>query len=150
MSRPPRTENEPLFDRSTVIHSILQGASILALSLIAYVVVSGVSRSVDEARAACFITLVMGNFGLILSNRCLQKNFISALGQPNKALWWVLGGTGIALVLCLSLPFLKSLFKFGSLHLTDLAVAFGAGCLAIVLSELIKLFFHSKREPAVG
>ncbi|OQA06120.1 MAG: Calcium-transporting ATPase 1 [bacterium ADurb.Bin374] len=150
MSRPPRTENEPLFDRSTVVHSILQGASILALSLIAYVVVSGVSRSVDEARAACFITLVMGNFGLILSNRCLQKNFISALGQPNKALWWVLGGTGIALVLCLSLPFLKSLFKFGSLHLTDLAVAFGAGCLAIVLSELIKLFFHSKREPAVG
>ncbi len=142
MNRPPRTENEPLFDRNTVIHSVLQGGCILVMSLFAYVAVTRVSSVADEARAACFIALVMGNFGLILSNRCLQKNFIAALRRPNAALWWVLGGTGLALVLCLTVPFLKTMFKFGSLHTQDLVVAFGSGCLAIIISELIKLFFH--------
>ncbi|HEY9071963.1 MAG TPA: cation-translocating P-type ATPase [Candidatus Ozemobacteraceae bacterium] len=145
MNRPPRTENEPLFDRNTVIHSILQGACILVLSLVAYIAVTGVSRSAEEARTACFITLIMGNFGLILSNRSMKKNFFSTLHTPNAALWWVIGGTGLALVLCLTVPVLASLFKFGSLHGQDLVVAFGAGGLAIALSELIKLFFHSGR-----
>lgn len=144
MRRPPRTENEPLFDRSTVIHSILQGTCTLALALLAFVMVTRVSSSVEEARAAAFIALIMGNFGLILSNRSLQINFISALRRPNAALWWVLGGTGIALVLCLTVPFLKNLFKFGTLHTQDLIVAVGAGIMAIIVNEVVKLFIHRR------
>lgn len=147
MRRPPRRENDPLFDRSTVIRSVLQGLGVFGMVVLSYLSVSRVSSSVDEARAACFITMVMGNLGLILSNRCLEESFFNALRRPNPALWSVLGGAMLMLGLVISLDFTRDLFKFAPLHTVDLGLAVTSGLVAILLSEFLKRVVKAPALP---
>jgi Ca2+-transporting ATPase len=63
-----------------------------------------------------FVNLVIGNLGMIFSNRSRTRPIFSTLRVPNPALWWVSGGTVTFLALVLAIPFLRDLFHFAALH----------------------------------
>jgi len=138
MRRPPRRLNDPLFGRSMVVRSFLQGLSVLAIVLAVYVTVIWISQNELEARAASFATLVIANLGLIFSNRNWTESFFKTLRTRNVALWWVSGGTALFLFFALTVPSLQGLFRFAPLHTIDLILGLGAGALSILISESLK------------
>jgi Ca2+-transporting ATPase len=59
---------------------------------------------------------------------------------PNQALWWVIGSALALLMLVLTIPVLREVFRFTALHPIDLAVCVVAGIIGLVAFELTKRF----------
>jgi len=139
MRRRPRAPGEPLFGFGMVLLSVLQGLSVLLMVALmyGYVLLQGAGET--EARAMAFTTIVFGNLGLILANRSRTGLITHTLRRPNRALWWVVGGTLAGVALVLYVPYLRDLFRFAPLHGEDLAICFAAALAGLVWFELYKL-----------
>jgi Ca2+-transporting ATPase len=85
-----------------------------------------------------FVTLVLGNLGLIFTNRSWKSSILSTLRVPNPALWWVTSGTLFFLGLTIAIPFLRGLFSFGPLHAWEIGLVGVAGFLSILIAESVK------------
>ena len=144
MQRPPRTLGAPLFDKSMIAFSLLQGAVVLFVVLSIYVISLYRGKGELDARTLCFTTLIVANIGLILTNRSWSRSILSTFRLPNTALWWVLGGTALFLGAVLYLPFLIKMFRFDTLHGTDLLLCFSAGFMSILWFEVLKLFLNKR------
>jgi len=139
MQRPPRNSKEPLFGRKTVGLAVLQGVVILAIVLAIFMISLYRRQGELDARALTFTTLILANLGLILSESSTSRLSLKILRSPNAALWWVIGGGLLFLVLVLYVPFLRQLFSFSLLHPIDLAICLGGGAISLVWFELLKL-----------
>ncbi len=139
MNRPPRDPRKPLFGRSTIALSLLQGLSVLIIVLAVYAVSLYRGQGETEARALTFTTLIVANLGLILTNRSWSRTILETLNTPNAALWWVIGGALVFLGAVLYIPSLRDLFGFAFLHFIDLAICFMAGIASILWFEGLKL-----------
>lgn len=140
MNRPPRNPTDSLFGRRLLGLGLLQGASVLMIVLGVYLsALLGWQNDLD-ATALSFTTLVVANLGLIFANRSWTRSIWSTLGTPNPTLWWVFGGTLFFLALILYVPFLRDLFHFSTLHVTDLAICLAGGVLSILWFEGVKIF----------
>ena len=139
MKRKPRRLSDPLFGRDMIITGLIQGLGVLllVLAVYAYTITQGFGEK--EARMLSFTTLVIGNLGLIFSNRSRTRTILQTLRMPNKALWWVSIGAVTFLGLALELPFLRDLFSFAAIHIEDLLVCGAVGLLSILISESVKL-----------
>ena len=93
----------------------------------------------NEARMLAFVSLVIGNLGLIFANRSRILSIISLLRVPNKALWWVTGGALFFLALVLIIPPLRDIFQFAALHSWEMALLAISGLTSILFAESIKL-----------
>jgi hypothetical protein len=91
-----------------------------------------------EARALTFTTLVVANLGLVLATRSRTRTILAILRTPNAAVWWVVGGAAL-LALVLGVPFLRDLFGFATLHLSDLLICEAAGLASSVWFEGVKV-----------
>ena len=147
MNRPPRPTNERLFSRSLILWGVVQGVSALVLCLAVYLYSFSRAMPENEMRALTFFALVMSIVSLIFVNRSFGASLIAALRQPNKTLLWVLVAVAGALALTLLWPFAAKLFRFGPLHLDDLALTVGAGVLLLVVLEFSKRIWR-KQFPA--
>jgi P-type Ca2+ transporter type 2C len=138
MLRPPRDSAAPLFTTDFVVWSLVQGMVVLAV--VAGLFVAALDRGLpdNEARALAFAALVATNAGLVLVDRAAGASLIAAFRQPNPALWVVLGVTSAILAAVMLIPPARELFGFGPLHWHDLAVALGAGLLALLILDLLK------------
>ena len=139
MSRPPRAPDEPLFSGFLIGWSLLQGAVAFALVATIFLVALGRGMPEAEVRSLTFFSLVLTIVGLIFVNRSFGASLVTALRRPNPALGFVLLGVAAMLSLTLLWPFARGLFRFGPLHLDDLALALGAGVFVLVFLELLKL-----------
>jgi Ca2+-transporting ATPase len=139
MTRPPRDLSEPIFSRRTVTLSLLQGLFVMVIVLGVYGVALGLGLKTPEVRAMTFTTLVIANLGLILTNRSWTRTIRTTLRTPNRALWFVLGGTIVFLALVLYVPPLMNLFQFGRLSAVDLLIAVVAGAFSITWFEGLKV-----------
>lgn len=141
MSRPPRPLNESLFSRSNILIGVVQGISILAVVLVVYLGSIILSKNDLEIRTIAFTTMVFANLLLIVSDLSRSRTLISTLiNSKNKALYWILGSTSIALLAILSQPVTRELFHFTSLTTTEILIAFGAGLASILWFEVIKIY----------
>ena len=150
MRRPPRDPAAPLITAGFVTWSLLQG--VLILALVAAVFVAALHRGLPEAdaRALTFAALVVTNFGLVLVDRAGSASVFGAFGQPNPALWWVLGLTSAILATILLVPSARELFGFGPLHADDLAVAVLAGLVGLILLDCMKRVIGPNRRTFAG
>ena len=139
MQRPPRTLNAPLFGRSMVLSGMIQGLGILAVVAGVYAFALNQNLGAGEARMFAFVSLVIGNLGLIFANRSRTLSIFHSLRIPNKALWWVTGGALFFLALVLTVPTLRDVFQFAPLHRWELALLFLSGLSSILFAESIKL-----------
>jgi Ca2+-transporting ATPase len=147
MSRPPRNPAEPLFSGRWIGWSLMQG--FFAFVLVAIIFLVALRRGMPEAevRALTFFTLVVAIVSLIFVNRSFSASLITALRRPNPALAAVLLTVAAILSLSLLWPFAQALFRFGPLHVDDLAVTIGAGAVLLLLLEVVKPVWSPK--PAV-
>ncbi|HEX2998519.1 MAG TPA: cation-translocating P-type ATPase [Anaerolineales bacterium] len=139
MQRPPRKLNAPLFGRSMVLSGLIQGLGILAVVATVYIFALNRNLGEGEARMFAFVTLVIGNLGLIFANRSRTLSIFQSLRIPNKALWWVAGGALFFLTLVLTVPVLRDVFQFAPLHRWEMALLFASGLSSILFAESIKL-----------
>jgi len=139
MQRPPRRLEEPLFGRSMILSGLIQGLGVLAVVLAVYVFIHTRGYGEAEARMIAFVCMVIGNLGLIFTNRSWKNSILKTLRVPNKALWWVTGGTVFFLVLIMRIPVLRDLFKFAPLHRWELLLIVISGLTSILIAESIKL-----------
>jgi Ca2+-transporting ATPase len=138
MTRPPRQREEGLFTRETLVISLLQGAVVLAVVLIVYLTALSRGLAEPEVRSLTFTTIVIANLGLIFTNRSWSETAVQSLRSPNKALWWVVGGTLCALFLVLYVPVLQGLFWFAPVPPLYLLACAGAGIISILWFEIFK------------
>ena len=150
MKRPPRTPDEPLFDRHTVTFSLLQGISVLAIVLAVFAISMYRGQGEQDARALSFTTLIIANLGLILTNRSWSRVILQTLRSPNTALWWVMGGALFFLGMVLYVPFLRALFHFDMLHPGDLLTCLIAGAVSILWFEGLKMVRRGRALWAPG
>jgi Ca2+-transporting ATPase len=142
MTQPPRDPAQPLFNARTVGASLLAGVAVLVSVCLAYAWAIADGRSDGEARALAFAAIVFGNLALIVSLRSGGKPFIAALAQPNRALWWIVCGTLVALTLSIYVAPMAEIFRFAPLALTDLSIALLAGIGGVLMVEVIKSVWH--------
>jgi P-type Ca2+ transporter type 2C len=138
MRRPPRGPTERLWDRELLTRSILQGTGMLLVLLAIFGVALYRGQGEDDARALTFTSLVITNLALIVANRSWTESGFKVMLRYNAALWWVLGGAAIFLVLVLVVPFLRGLFHFTVLHPLDIALCLAAGALGLIWFESLK------------
>jgi Ca2+-transporting ATPase len=148
MRRPPRRLSEPLFDRRTIGLSLLQGVIVLAVTLAVYLLAPRYGLGEGETRALTYTTLVIANLSLILTNRSWTLSAVQTLRNPNRALWWVVGGAAACMGLVLYVPFLRKLFRFDFLHPIDLLACFAAGAVSVAWFEVFKYF--RRRRASTG
>lgn len=139
MKRSPRNPDAKLFDLPTVIRCLFQGGITLTIVLLIYLQNIRI-HSIETSRALAFLTLVVCNLGMILSNRSLTRSGISMLKEENEAFKWVMSGAILVMILVLKVPFLMNLFRFGSVSLNEFFMSLVGGLLAAVLMDMLKLF----------
>lgn len=141
MERPPRNLKEKLFGKKNLIISLFQGISVLFFVLLAFLLVLYSGRGENEARTITFAMLVIANLTLIISNLSLEGNILRIFKSGNSALWIVVGGALLSLVLVLYVPTFRDLFHFSVLHFDDLILILFGGILNLAWIRLINIIF---------
>jgi P-type Ca2+ transporter type 2C len=138
MARPPRDPATPLFSASMIGWSLFQG--VFALVLVAGIFVIALDQGMpeDEVRALTFFSLVLTIVALIFVNRSTSASLVTAFRRPNRALFIVLPVVGLMLGISLFWPAARAQFRFGPLHLDDLALTLASGLSVLVVLELLK------------
>ena len=138
MQRPPREPGELLLDRRTTLLALTQGFVVLTIVLAVYL--SAVDRGLGtpETRTLTFVTIVVANLALICTNRSWTTSIISSLRSPNRAFWWVMGGTLFFLAAVLAIPSLQEIFQFAPVDSGEVLIAIVAGALSVVWFEIFK------------
>jgi len=146
MARPPRNPAQPLFNRRTLIFSLLQGLVTLLVLVGIYSMTLRRGRGDLEARALTFTALILANLGLILVNRSWSSTISATLRVPNAAFWWVSGGALSFLGFVLYVPVARDLFRFSAVHLDGLGICLAAGAVPTLFFELLKWSRHHRIE----
>jgi len=116
----------------------LQGAGMLAIALAIFAVAYSRGLGEADARALTFTALVLMNLVLIATDRSRSVGVWESLRRPNAAMWWVTGSAVVLLALVLYVPWLRTLFRFSTLHPGDIGLCLGAGVVGGVWFEAVK------------
>jgi Ca2+-transporting ATPase len=138
MSRPPKDINESFFGAKKILFSCMQGIGIIVICLLVYFIGLKMGYSEKGVRTLTFFTLIVSNISVILSNRSWTSGIFKILSTPNKAVWWIVGGAIIFLMLILNIPFLLNLFQFEKIGFPDMIVCSLAGFSSIIWFEIYK------------
>jgi Ca2+-transporting ATPase len=141
MDAPPRDRSAPLFDRTLLVWTLLQGLSVMLASLAMLLWGRAEGASEGAQRALAFSALIGGNAALVVVNRSWSEPFWRPLGRRNAWSWAVVSAALAFLALALAWPPMRDLFRFAlpSFGALFAAVALGLGSLAWF--ELLKAFW---------
>jgi len=145
MERPPRDPKESLFSRKVMVLTLLQGLSALLVVIGVFAFAMRVGLAEESARALAFVTLIISNLCLILTNRSWTRSIIALFSVSNKALVGVISGAVIFMLLVLYVPFFRKIFHFGVVHPEDLMICLAAGVWSVLWFELLKVVFRKMR-----
>lgn len=170
MQRPPRDTHAPLFGAQAIGLAMGQGLCVLASVALTFLLAQvgsgawppalGTDWPVDlrlnflteaQIRAMVFITLIMGNTVLILSNRAGGGPFWQWLRTPNFMAFGVIGLAWFFLALAIHWPWLAAPLKFEPLPLWPTLIATGSGLLSGVSVSMLQWVFATWRaRPKPG
>jgi Ca2+-transporting ATPase len=139
MTRPPRSPHESIFGGNTLIMSLIQGATILIASLGIFILAQNMSMEESAARTMAFVTLIVGNLMLILTNVSWTRSLLSTLRSSNSAMWWVVGGATLLIFGMMNIPPLSKLFQFANLSYQQAGICLAAGISSVVWFEIVKM-----------
>jgi Ca2+-transporting ATPase len=144
MLKKPRNPNEKIFNKNTLIYSIIQGSIILIIVLLIFYLTLRITGNEYDARTLSFCTLIFSNLLLIASNRSLSEPIFKTIFERNRAFWFVVGGAITFLALGLYVPFLREIFKFSEVKIIYVLIGFGAAVLSIFSFEIVKYIRYVK------
>ena len=141
MNEKPRAKNERIFKAKVLAIALTQGLSSFVAVAIVYFWAIQSGHSEAETRTLTFLTLIIGNVLLILSNRSWHLSIVAALiRRKNQTLIWLIVGVGILLGALLNIPVLRDAFGLAAVMPWEFALAAGAAGLGISWFELYKRF----------
>lgn len=127
MRRPPRSIKEPLFGRDQMVLAGVQGMILLAAVLGIYVWALNSGLSENQARAAGFTVLVIGNLGLALAD---SSESATRLFDPRHNVFWGVGAVAtVVLATIMTWPVLSEIFR---VEAPDAAVVAMSALVALV------------------
>ena len=138
MDRPPSDIHEKFFGFKKIFISCMQGVGILAFVMGIYLFSHYTGHSEGQVRAMSFITLIVANIAVIMSNRSWTRSIFEVITVRNKAAGWVIGGAVLFMILIMNIPFFLQLFQFGKIGITDTLICIAAGLLTITWFEVYK------------
>jgi Ca2+-transporting ATPase len=144
MLRPPRKPGEALFGARAITYALVQGLGLLLACMATFFITTAQGSAHEQARAAVFITMVLGNLAMILVSRSNHTGLLSLLAKPNPAQWWLVGASLVALVLVIGVPWLAESFSFGMPDLAQIGVALLAALAALSWLEMVKFIFSHR------
>lgn len=150
MRHPPRPPDEPLFGMRNIIRSGLQGAVILSTALLVLGLELLIQTPEPVARAATFVTLVVGVWSLILINRSWSRTLWQTLKTPNAPFWYVTLAALVFLSIVTHIPLLSHTFRFASLRYFDLLVSLAACMIGLFLVAVIRRAFKERQITLSG
>jgi Ca2+-transporting ATPase len=145
MKDKPRNLKEPMFGRPLLILSFLQGASVLSVTLILYLLSLYHRMTPEETRTVVFVALVSAYLALIITNLSWKKLGIRILSQASPALRIILTLVILALSGSLFIPLLRTIFHFSVLNWQDLMTSIIAGGISLGWFELFKLITNNRK-----
>ena len=163
MQRPPRDTTAPLFGASAIALAMGQGLCVLASVALTYfwaqqglgtwasdwaAIVGWSPLDPAQTRAMVFVTLVVGNAALILSNRTQGGAFWASLRVPNPTAYAVMGLALGFLMVAIYWPWLAEPLQFKTPPAQALWVAIGSGLLSLVNVSLLQWAFAQKTASA--
>jgi Ca2+-transporting ATPase len=151
MRRAPRAPDAPLFAGATIASSLVQGAMVLAAVIGLY---AWGHRHLEEndARALAFVAMATGNLTLLLVHRSRSRLIIETLARANATLWVIEAVSLALLAAVLYVPGLNDVFRMSALAPALLALGAGAGVLAALPFEAVKLaeWWFARRVDAAA
>ncbi len=140
MRRPPLAHGAPMLDRRTLAVCTAQGVSVLSVCLAAlYFSHFHLGQPIAVAQSVTFATLMLANLCLIVVHRSWTTSLLRALRTPNRAMWWVLGGSLLALLAVFGVPAIRELFRFAAVPGPQLLAWALLGPASVLWFELFKL-----------
>ncbi len=147
MDRPPRNLKERLFGRKNFFYSFIQGLSVLVAVIFIFLwFYNGTPANEDQARTLSFATLVIANIMLIVVNLSGSRSLVTTMNSKNKALWLVVVGAMLALLMTILVPLFQNLFHFSPIPLTDFFIAALVGIASV---SWFKVLDFLKRNSSV-
>jgi len=146
MQRPPRNLTDKLFDKKNLIRCLFQGGSVLFLVLVVFLLALYLGKSENEARTITFAMLVFANLTLIISNLSFEGSILKTFNSQNRALWMVVAGALLSLVMVFYVPIFRELFHFSVLHLDDLITILIGGIVSVLFLRSSIRFFASEMK----
>ncbi len=131
MRRKPRASRAPLLPASAARQALLAGLLLGAASLLLYVLLASQGATVEQARSAAFLSLVLGNAVLLL-HLAGQAGAGRRRWLPPSG-WWVIGGSLAVMGLLLAWPPARRAFDFALPSLNQLGWVAGATLLTGLL-----------------
>lgn len=150
MQRPPRDTLAPLFGAHEITLALLQGLSLLACVGLAWAWSTGsvglwltnawpagswdghhIALTPQQSRSMVFITLIVGNASLILSNRASPGHFWASWRVPNLTAYAVIGLALALLALAIHWPALATPLQLAPLPARAWWVSLGLGLLIL-------------------
>ncbi|HAW57712.1 MAG TPA: ATPase [Bacteroidales bacterium] len=144
MTRPPRRLDEPFFGIRKILVSCSQGIGLLLMSLLVYFISLKMGYSENEVRTFTFVTLIVSNISVILSNRSWSQSIFKIIATPNPMVKWIVGGAIFFLILVLEVPALQNLFRFEKVAWTEILLCTLAGISSIIWFEIYKQLKNNK------
>ena len=145
MRRPPRPAAGLLFTPRIVAASVAQGTTVLVAVTVLYAMTLSAGTAEPVARAMAFVAVVLGNLGLILTNRSLSEPVLATLRRPNPALGWIAGLTIGGLALALYVMPVRDIFRFEAPSPLQLGLSALAALAALALLEAGKALWPVSR-----
>lgn len=105
--------------------------------LVVFLLALYLGKEENEARTITFAMLVFANLTLIFSNLSLEGSILKTFNSENKALWMVVVGALLSLVMVLYVPIFRDLFHFSVLHFDDLITVLIGGIVSAAWIILI-------------
>ena len=138
MRRPPRDQNAPLFSRTLIVWSVLQGMVVLATVAGAYAWLLRMNLPVTQCRALTFTLLIGCNLALILANRSMHTSMIRGWIAANPLLVYLFPGTLVVLAATWWAPPLREIFGFGIVPVGWAMAALLGGLPVLLCLEALK------------
>lgn len=141
MARPPRSPQEPLLNRGTLVKSIVQGLVIFAVSFGTYYgVVHNDIAQAPLARSLALTIIILANLALVIVNTSDHDSFLTSLARlaKDKIMWLVAAATMGGLALILYSP-LNQILKLSALSPVQLLLVIALGLLSVLWYEGVKV-----------
>jgi Ca2+-transporting ATPase len=149
MQRPPRRSDAPLLGAELLVPAVLQGATLLGMTMAVLALALAHGASPEHARTLAFTTLVAGNLALIATNRSHSRSILRTILARNVPAAAVTVGSLGFLAAALRLGPLRRLFHFAEAPLPEVALALGAGVGSVIWFEAVKAVRARRLRPRV-
>jgi Ca2+-transporting ATPase len=127
-----------LFSVKTVTLGLVQGVAVLVISVAVVLWGQNAGLSTEHLRTLAFVTLVLGNLGVLATNRSWNSSLLVSLRNPNRMFWWLVMLTSVLLVAIVTVPFIRDLLHLHALTLGEWLLGLGLALAVTAALDVVR------------